>query len=230
MCRKHLFVFSFGFIALLGLYNTASYGLASLSFYSVQNTVANWQVNRELQTEASYIKAKQAVAKARRKHTAHPLYTDLSAQIYEWGAIGGYEYKSVGLEVSKRFYMKAAKMRPTWPVTYASLAMNKWRSNEFDAELVSYLALANEYGPKKAEVNIVFVEMGLALYQSNHPFYAELRPFMQQRIAQGIRNFQSRDRVMQAIKQYDAQRAVCRWLKDTDEFVSKTMLKCHKAA
>lgn len=229
MCRKHLFVFSFGFIALLGFYNAASYGLASLNFYSVQNTLSAWQMNKQPQTEARYDKAKKAVASARKKHIAHPLYTDLSAQIYEWGAIGGHENNEVGLEVSKRFYMKAAKMRPTWPVTYASLAMNKWRSNEFDAELLKYLTLADKYGPKKAEVNIVFVEMGLALYQSNHPFYAELRPYLKQRISQGIRNYQSQARVLAAIERYDAKRSVCRWMRETDAFVSDTVLKCNRS-
>jgi hypothetical protein len=228
MCRKHLFVFCFGLIALLGLFNTFNYGLASLNFYSVKNTVSSWQENKQSQNEASYTKAKLAISKARHKHPAHPLYTDLSAQIYEWAAIGGYENKSVALEVSKRFYMRAVQMRPTWPVSYASLAMNKWRSNEFDDELARYLELANKYGPKKAEVNILFVEMGLALYQSNHPFYAELRPHLKQRISQGIRNSQSRDRVLAAIENYEAKRVVCRWMKDTDEFVSKTVLKCHR--
>jgi hypothetical protein len=228
MCRKYLVVFSFGFIALLGLYNAVNYGLASLNFYSVKNTVSVWQINKQLHNEASYHKTKQTISEAQKQHPAHPLYTDLAAQIYEWGAISGYEETSTALELSKHLYMQAARMRPTWPVTYASLAMNKWRSNEFDAELTSYLMLANKYGPKKAEVNILFVEMGLALYQSNHPFYAELRPYLKQRISQGIRNSQSRTRVLAAIQHYKAMRTVCRWVNEEDTYARNNGLKCDK--
>lgn len=229
MCRKYRFVCAFGFIALLGLYNATNYGLASLHFYSAQNTVSAWHAGNHLQNEASYNIAAQSAYKARNHHPAHPLYTDLSAQIYEWGVIGGYEDASVGLASSKDLYIKAAKMRPTWPVTYASLAMNKWRSNEFDAELVNYLTLANKYGPKKAEVNILFVEMGLALYQSNNPFYIELRPYIKQRISQGIRNSQSQTRVLAAIEHYAAKRTVCRWMRESDTMVSNSILKCAKS-
>jgi len=229
MCRKYLVVFSFGFMALIGLYNALNFGLASLNFYSVNNTVSVWQVNQKLQNKADYNKASQAIEQARKQHPAHPLYTELSAQIYEWGVIGGYEDTATALAVSKRLYMQAAKMRPTWPVTYASLAMNKWRSNEFDAELVHFLTLANRLGPKKAEVNSLFVEIGLALYQSNHPFYAELRPYLKQRISQGIRNSQSRTRVLTAIQHYEAQRTVCRWMNKQDTFVHDTVLKCPKS-
>ncbi|MFQ3251111.1 MAG: hypothetical protein ACI9O6_002958 [Glaciecola sp.] len=226
-CRKYLFVFSFGFIALLGLYNTVNYGLASLNFYSVQNTLSAWRTNKQLLTEESYSNAKQVIATARQRHPGHPLYIGLLAQVYEWGAIAGYEDRPAALEVSKQLYLKETKMRPTWPVSYASLAMNKWLTNEFDAELVEYLRLANRYGPKKAEVNVVFVELGLALYAGNHPFYNELRPYMSERLSQGMRNPQSRERVLFAIENHKAKRTVCRWLKDTDEFVSHNILRCN---
>jgi hypothetical protein len=229
MARKYLFMCAFGFIALLGLYNATNYGLASLHFYAAQNTVLAWHAGNHLHNEASYNIAAQSAYKARKHHPAHPLYTDLSAQIYEWGAIGGYADASVALAISKNAYIKAAKMRPTWPVTYASLAMNKWRSNEFDGELINYLTLANKYGPKKAEVNILFVEMGLALYQSNNPFYVELRPYIKQRISQGIRNSQSQTRVLAAIQHYAAMRTVCRWMRESGTTVSNRILKCVKS-
>ncbi|GAC29197.1 VpsP family polysaccharide biosynthesis protein [Brumicola pallidula] len=228
-CRKYLFVFAFGLISLLGLYNATNYGLANLHFYSAQNAVLAWHANNQLDNEESYNNAAQSAYKARNQHPAHPLYTDLSAQIYEWGVIGGYEDASVALAISKELYIKATKMRPTWPVTYASLAMNKWRSNEFDAELLNYLTLANKYGPKKAEVNILFVEMGLALYQNNKPFYTELRPYIKQRISQGIRNSQSQTRVLAAIEHYGAKRTVCRWMRESGTAVSNSIIKCVKS-
>lgn len=227
--RKYRFVCAFGFIGLLGLYHTTNYGLASLHFYSAQNAVLSWHAGDHLQNEASYNNAALSAYKASNLHPAHPLYIDLSAQIYEWGAIGGYEDASVALASSKALYIKAAKMRPTWPVTYASLAINKWRSNEFDAELINYLTLADKYGPKKAEVNILFVEMGLALYKGNKPFYIELRPYIKQRILQGIHNSQSQTRVLAAIEHYAATRTVCRWMRESDTMMSNRILKCAKS-
>lgn len=229
MSRKYLFVFSFGLIALLGLFNTLQFGLASLNFYGVQNAVSNWQENPTSKTQVSYTNAKSSISHARTRHPSHPLYFDLSAEIYEWGAIAGYEDRLIALQASKKLYLKATRMRPTWPVSYASLAMNKWRSNEFDQELINYLALASQYGPKKAEVNILFVEMGLALYQSNHPFYAQLRPKLKQRISQGVRNAQSRERVLNAIERYKARRTVCRWMSTSDSYVSEEILKCGRS-
>ncbi len=213
-------------ICLWGISNALKMTSASLDFYLVKNILALWQDKGEQQSVQQYQTAKTAIEEALSSHSDHPLYVDLMAQIKEWGAIAQYENKAESLASAKQYYLQATTIRPSWPVTWASLVMIKWRQQEFDQEMLFYLQMANEMGPKKPEVHILYTQLGLALYQGNNLLFLEIKNDVYKRIALGLRNSQSRERVISIIERFEAEKVTCRWLRYEKAWIQKLIPNC----
>ncbi|GAB5379927.1 MAG: exopolysaccharide biosynthesis protein VpsP [Aliiglaciecola sp.] len=207
------------------------YGSASLDYYRVKNIVEEWQNEGNQQTKRQYASAKSAVTRAVNKHPFNPLYIDTMGQILEWGALAGYEdNENVALMEAKGFYQQATHLRPTWPVTWASMAMIKWRLQEFDTEMQFYLSQADKYGPMKPEVHILFVNLGFALYKHNQPMLLDIRQTFMNRIALGLRNPSTRFATLQQIQQSGVGSLICRWLKDEPDETLNFIKGCRVSA
>ena len=162
--KQYVAVISFALLALVCLFVAMRFTAASFDFYKVRNIVTSWQEQGNTQSIEEYHLAKRAIESAVDSQPSHPLYQDLLAQVYEWGAISGYEPAEQALNAAKTHYLLATQLRPLWPVTWGSLAMIKWRLQEFDDEMLSYLDMAAKLGPKKPEVHLLYVQLGMALY------------------------------------------------------------------
>ena len=79
--------------------------------------------------------------------------------------------------------------------------------------MLSYLNAAGELGPKKPEIHLLYVQLGMALYDNNHPMLLIIRKEFYHRISLGLSAPQSRQKVLGLIKQYKAEKRVCRWLR-----------------
>lgn len=224
--KQYVAVISFALLALVCLFVALRFTGASFDFYKVQNIVSAWQEQGNTQTLEEYQLAKRTIQSAVDSQPSHPLYQDLLAQVHEWGAISGYEPAEQALNMAKQHYLSATRLRPLWPVTWASLAMIKWRQQEFDDEMLTYLQRAAELGPHKPEVHLLYVRLGMALYASNHPMLMTIRKEFYHRIALGLRAPQSREKVLALIKQYGAQKRVCRWLRNEPIPVQQMVPNC----
>jgi hypothetical protein len=223
---SNLLAFFLALLSIWGIITSYQYGAASLDYYKIRSILAIWQEEGVTQSPEQYQQAKQTVSDAHKSHPSHPMYIDLIGQINEWGVIAGYVDKEQALALAKKSYLDATQLRPTWPVTWASLAMVKWRLQEFDDELLLYLNRADKFGPRKPEVNLLYSELGLALYKANHPFILRIRPQVQQRLARGLSDAASRKRVVALIVQYDAAKIACRWLRDESNNIRKFIPAC----
>jgi hypothetical protein len=213
-------------ISLAGAYQSIKFGAANLDYYLVKNTINSWQSEISKEDKSSFLKASKAISNAQYSHPTHPLYRDLQGELLEWGVDVGFLDKESSLNRAKNYYLNAIKLRPTWPVSYAALATIKWRLNQFDQELLEYLNKASRLGPFKAEVHVLFVELGLSLYSANHPFFIQISSDVRKRVGLGLRNHQSRKRVQRAIIATEQQKTVCRWMKREDPLVFETKLNC----
>ncbi|MBN24178.1 MAG: hypothetical protein CL578_03895 [Alteromonadaceae bacterium] len=224
--KQYVAVISFALLALVCLFVAMRFTAASFDFYKVRNIVTSWQEQGNTQTIEEYYLAKRAIESAVDSQPSHPLYQDLLAQVHEWGAISGYEPAEQALNAAKTHYLLATQLRPLWPVTWVSLAMIKWRQQEFDDEMLTYLNTAGELGPKKPEVHLLYVQLGMALYDNNHPMLLAIRDEFYHRISLGLRAPQSRQKVLGLIKQYKAEKRVCRWLRKEPISVQRMIPKC----
>lgn len=224
--KNYLIVAVFIPLSLWGLFCAVSFGKASLDFYAVKNILALWQEQGQQPTSEQYQLAKKKILSAVNYHPNHPTYVDLLAQIYERGAIAEFEGRSEALLLSKQYYLQATRLRPLWPVTWASLVMIKWRLQEFDQEMLDFLQHANTLGPKKLEVHVLYTKLGLALYRSNSPLFLQLKDDIAHRIALGLQNSQSRSDVNAIIEEYKAQKVTCRWLRNQDPNIKRIIRNC----
>jgi hypothetical protein len=209
---QNLFTLLLVLLSIWGITTTAQYGAASLDYYKTKSIMSLWQGEGYIESPEQYQKAKRAASRANSKHPEHALYLDLLGQIHEWGQLSGYENKKQSLQRAKNYYLNATKIRPIWPVTWASLANVKWRLREFDDEMLLYLLRADKFGTRKREINVFFSELGLTLYKANNLFLLNIRELLKQRLTMGLRDGGSRERVSAVIKKYDAAKIVCFWL------------------
>tara|TARA_R110001599_G_scaffold122530_3_gene294580 strand:- start:3587 stop:4330 length:744 start_codon:yes stop_codon:yes gene_type:complete len=224
--KQYVAVISFALLALVCMLVTIRFTSASFDFYKVRNIVSSWRDQGNTQTIEQYLLAKSAIESAVESQPSHPLYQDLLAQVYEWGAIAGYEERDSAFKMAKSHYLRASQLRPLWAVTWASLAMVKWRQQEFDDEMLRYLQRANQLGPQKPEVHLLYVQLGMALYASNHPMLLTIREEFYHRISLGLRAPQSREKVLELINQYYAEKRVCRWLRNESLSVLRMVPNC----
>jgi hypothetical protein len=227
MMRSHYFIVVFIItLSCFGLHQALYLGLASFHNYSVTNMLKHWEKSPLEHTYNDYsrIKAKAQQVVLYQPHNAE--YWDLMAQVNEWGFIFGYaEHEGALLEVQKQ-YLRATELRPLWPDSWASLVKLKWRLQEFDEQMLFYFERATELGPQKPKVHLVVIELGLALYANNHTMLLTIRPKFHQRLALGLRNPKTRNRVRRLISQYESQVLVCRWLRNEDLNTRKHIPKC----
>lgn len=227
MSRVHYFINStLVIICLCGIATAYRYGIASVNFYNVKNSIEKWNTDPADSALVSYLRVKNNSLVANKYHPDNALYVDLMAQVEEWGVIFEYENFTDGLTSAKQRYLEATQLRPLWPVTWASLVKVKWRLQEFDDEMLYYLERANTLGPKKSEVNIIIADLGLALYKNNHPMLLKIRPIFYQRLAQGLIDPYSRKTINKLIANYQAQSLVCRWLREDKRALKYLFYKC----
>lgn len=223
--REQFFPLLILFIAILGIFNALRFGGASVEYNSVRNAINAWQADARIQSKEEFEQTKTAIYLANALHSSNPLYMDLNGLIKEWGAVSGFEEKD-SLIKAKMNYLETTKVRPLWPVTWANLAMVKWRLQEFDDEMLGYLAKADELGPQSFEVHVLFSHIGISLYAANHPMYAKIKDIVHTRLRLGLRNSHSKEAILSFIDSSESLATVCRWMLQKDKYSVEKHLSC----
>lgn len=211
--------------ATFGMLNALRFTAASLEYYAVKNVIDAWQQQSGINSNEDYTRAKEYLQVARTLHPEHPLYMELQGQVAEWGFMSG-RAKFEALEKAKLDYINATHARPMWPVTWANLAMTKWRLRQFDEQMLQFLQYADERGNHSAEVHLLFIRLGLSLYKGRHPYYEHVRDSLRRRLLVGLKNASTRPQILMDIYAFDAKKDVCRWLEPEDPTVAKRYLEC----
>jgi len=223
--EKYSFKIFLIMVAVVGFFSAFRFGAASLDYYHVRNAIEQWQDSGELDNIEHYLSVKNAIQTARALHKSNPLYMDLSGQVIEWGVISGFE-SDIQLLNAKQDYLAASKVRPLWPSTWANLAMIKWRLQEFDDEMLTFLRKANNYGSQTPEVHMLFSRLGVSLYKSNHPMYTEFKDAIRNHIRLGLRNENLNQELVDYITLSNALGDVCRWLMPDSPATATKHLGC----
>jgi hypothetical protein len=217
------------------LYQAFYFGLASFHNYSVLNMLKQWQnsyqgttrlITREATHKKDYFQTKAKVQQVLLYHPNNAEYWDLSGKVHEWGYLFGYDTQPDALFEVKKQYLRATELRPFWPDSWGSLVKLKWRLQEFDEQMLFYFEQATQLGPQKPSIHLLVVELGLALYASNHPMFSNIRTEFHRRLALGLLQHKTRSRVRNLIVEYDLQTLVCHWLENENESIKKLMVKC----
>lgn len=191
---------------------------ANLSFYHTFQLKELWKKNQELTNKKQYIKALTAIDAANKKHPNNPQYLVTQGLVLEWGGISelfSKQDQQQNLINAKQYYLKATILRPTWPVTWSTLAMLKWRLNEIDQELIEYLLKADKYGKNIIDVRQTWVDIGLFLYQSKSSYSPLIIKGLRRHTQLMLLDHQPwvRRSAIKIIRRHNAEDRVCKWVR-----------------
>ncbi len=200
---------------------------AALHYYKANNLLTQWRESEKINRQGDYILAKETAEKAVELSNNNPLYLDVLADIYQWGLYQKLESDPVNVtKMAMQLYKLSIQNRPSWPVTWANMAVLKWRNGEFDEDFKFYLSQADKFGKSQPEVHLLFTELGLAAYQARHPLYTQYKQTIKHRIYNAILSPQSRDKALSLIKKYEQRRITCRWLTKKNNGYVLRLAKC----
>lgn len=197
---------------------TFNMGRANLKFYSVHQTLAYWQKNNKVTDQEEFEHTVKLINQATNLHPDNPKYLITQGLVYEWGGI---DADSIGLASSVQYfksaeqsYLKAIELRPTWPGTWATLAILKWRLNEIDQQLIDYLLLADKFGEHNEQVQDAWLEVGFYLYKSKSRYTAKIIKGLRKHLRSMIEDTRS-DRnytAKQIIERHKVESLACNWI------------------
>ena len=219
---KKTFTIALIIMLLLFCWQAIKLGKANLNYYSTHQLTEFW-LEHSLKDPNQYLNALHAIEAANTEHSQNPHYMVTQGLVYEWGAMTSFsddeQQKQVLLKQAKSYYLDAVELRPTWPVTWTTLAILKWRLGEIDQQLVDFLLQADKYGPYVMEVHQAWLEIGFYLYQSKSQYTVQviqgLRAHLQEMMKQVNSPFAHS--AIAIIKRHKVERLACSWL-DTYDF------------
>ena len=188
---------------------------ANLNFYQAFQLESSWKKNQSLTSAKQFKQALTAIDKANLSHGNNSHYLITQGLIYEWGGISYVfdepKQRELLLE-AKQYYLKAVELRPTWPVTWATLAILKWRLKEIDQEMINFLKQADKYGHTTAEVNRAWLEVGFYIYKSKSTYSTQIIRQLRAHTELMIKDSQKRPVLVAILKRHNTTALACRWL------------------
>lgn len=129
------------------------WGTANLYYKKADYYLKHWHQSAEVNAE-HYSEALTAINKALTRHPNHAHYINVRAKIYQWGAYAEPLLSESRLMDARADLLKAAEIRPLWPVTWIDLAQTELDLNNGTANdaFFKYIGQANQTGPYIEEV------------------------------------------------------------------------------
>ena len=203
--------------------------LASLNYYAAKPTLERWQQDPSTITKSSYTNAKKAMQGALALHPRLALYSDGLSDILQWGVYSGLETTpQQSYKQASDLLEQSLLVRPTWALSWLSLAQIKWANNITDNEFLYYLQQAHTFGKNLPEVHILWANIGLQLINKDFSLFLRLQPSIKQHVLLGLAHPRARYALLNTIKRENKQAVVCAWLKNTNNINSDTLTMLQK--
>jgi len=216
MNKRYKSILIFTLLLLIFLaYQATKMLAANLNFYQAFQLEKNWQENKSLTSSVQFEQALSSIKQSNLSHTNNPHYLITQGLIYEWGGISEVFDNKKQRELllqAKQYYLTAVKLRPTWPITWATLAILKWRLKEVDQEMINFLKQADKYGRHTPEVNLAWLDVGLYLYKSKSVYSSQIINGLRVHTELMIKAPLNRAIVVNNLRRHNAIGLVCRWL------------------
>lgn len=190
---------------------------ANLSYYQTYQLQELWLKKNELTDVSQYQRALKAIDDSNNTHQDNPQYLITQGLVLEWAGISKLfteEEKQQKLRQAKDYYLQSVALRPTWPVTWATLAILKWRLNEIDQSLIDYLKQADKYGANTLDVHHAWVDIGFYLYKSKSPYTVQIITGLRRHLKLMLKDERNtvRKSAIAMIERHHAQKQACNWL------------------
>ena len=194
---------------------------ANLNFYQAFQLEKYWQKSESLSSITQFEQALNAIGKANTLHPNNPHYLITQGLIYEWGGISETVDKSKQAELllqAKQYYLNAVELRPTWPVTWATLAVLKWRLEEIDQEMIDFLKQADKYGQHTEEVSRAWLDVGFYIYKRKSIYTPQIIKGLRKhlKLSMADKRPEIRRSTLSIVKRHNAELLLCSWSSNYD--------------
>lgn len=189
---------------------------ANLNFYQAFQLEKSWQKNQSLSSVTQLEQALKSITQSNLSHPNNPRYLITQGLIYEWGGISNEfdEKKQRQLLLqAKGYYLHAVELRPTWPVTWATLAVLKWRLGEVDQEMIDFLKQADKYGQHTEEVSRAWLDVGFYIYKNKSIYTPQIIEGLRKhlKLSMADQRQKIRQSTLSIIKRHNAGLLLCSW-------------------
>lgn len=189
---------------------------ANLHFYQAFQIEKIWQKKESLSSVSQFEQALNKIEQSNLLHSDNPRYLVSQGLIYEWGGISKEFDKKKQKELllqAKRNYLHAVELRPTWPVTWAALAVLKWRLEEIDQEMIDYLNQADKFGQYTEVVNRAWLDVGFYVYKSKSIYSAQIITGLRKHLKLSMADPRQkiRESTLAIVKRHNAEVLLCSW-------------------
>jgi tetratricopeptide (TPR) repeat protein len=213
--KKIILIFCFFLLIFLG-YQAIKMLSANLSFYQAFQLENNWQKNKSLSSATQFEQALKEIEQSNLSHPNNPHYLVTQGEIYEWGGISDEFDENKQRELllqAKRYYLNAVELRPTWPFTWATLAVLKWRLEEIDQEMINFLKQADKYGQHTAGVSRAWLDVGFYIYKNKSVFTPQIIAGLRKHLKISMADIRPEIRrsTLSIVKRHNASLLLCSW-------------------
>lgn len=199
---------------------------AAVSYYNTKNTLQRWTKNDGPANKIEFISELSVAHETLSIANTEPVYLDALANVMSWGIYKGFIEREDKAKDIQATYLNSLKLRPTWPVTWANLAVLKLNDGKWDSDFFTYLHKANQLGQTKDEVHILFLEFGLLLYKSRDVRFVKYRDDIIWHTSQALNKPSVRDRAFKRIDELNMTAEVCDWFELSENKYVFKLLRC----
>lgn len=213
--KKTILIFCIFSLMYLG-YQSVKMFSANLKFYQAFQLEKSWQKSESLSSVTQFEQALKAIDQSNDSHPNNPHYLITQGLIYEWGGISkSFDEKKQSdlLLHAKLYYLKAVELRPTWPVTWATLAVLKWRLEEIDQEMIDFLKQADKYGQHTEEVSRAWLDVGFYIYKNKSVYTPQIIDGLRKHLKLSMADKRQiiRQSTLSIVKRHNAEPLLCSW-------------------
>lgn len=199
-----------------GIYFGFRLMMGDVNAYQVRYAMEDWDEASTFPTDAALSESLSSINTALSWDSSNPEYLEIKARLLYYQALNRMRaaaatYPNELFIEAASLHRKALETRPTWPYSWANLALMKSFSTELDDEFNQAVLNANKFGPWELPVQLTLAQIG-----ARH--WASLTPVQRAVIAANVHRslrYQFKE-VAEVLDAYQQRIAVCKSLPSSD--------------
>lgn len=145
--------------------------IADIYYYQARAYIDSWNFSRPI-TQREWEIVNNALNVALNLSPDQPIYREAMSELLYYKSLFAAHDKTQAADLQKQAVeqiRKAVYLRPSWPPIWARLALIKFRTEDFDAELALALERAMALGPWEPAIQMIVAEVGLSSWTKLEP-------------------------------------------------------------
>ena len=164
---RYFIVFALVLLFAYLIFLVSNRGIADIYAYQARTYINHWKEKNTEPTTRQWNKAYSLLSQALTLAPKHSGYLEIMAGLYQWQALlpkMKQEKIMESLHLSKIYYLKTIKLRPSWPYAWGNYALLKLQLNELDDKYLFALGHAIKLGQWEPRVQQLLAQATLPIW------------------------------------------------------------------